>query len=97
MPCPAAISCARQVSLGCQSDDSPAVATKRRDRNLPVPLQPRTSGTLGDDFATTLLAMAGHDLGQPLQIITSAHEALLTMLDNEEERTELPRALLQLI
>jgi hypothetical protein len=40
-------------------------------------LQPGTSGTLGDDFATTLLAMVGHDLGQPLQIITSAQSPAL--------------------
>ena len=89
MTCPAAISRARQMSLGCQSDDSPVVATKCRDRNLLVPLEPRMSGTLGDDFASTLLAMAGHDLRQPLQIITNAHEALLAMLGSEEERTEL--------
>jgi two-component system phosphate regulon sensor histidine kinase PhoR len=52
-------------------------------------LRPREPGTLGDDFATTLLAMAGHDLGQPLQIITSAHDALLRMLDSEGQRAEL--------
>src|SRR4051812_11817075 len=57
--------------------------------NQPVDLMRRPSNMLGNNIATTVLAMAGHDLRQPLQIITSAHDVLLTMLDNEKERTEL--------
>jgi signal transduction histidine kinase len=44
------------------------------------------------DFSATLLAMAGHDLRQPLQVITSAHDVLAQTLDSEEQREELTRA-----
>jgi signal transduction histidine kinase len=44
------------------------------------------------DFSATLLAMAGHDLRQPLQVITSAHDVLAQTLDREEQREELMRA-----
>jgi two-component system, OmpR family, phosphate regulon sensor histidine kinase PhoR len=43
-------------------------------------------------FLATLLAMAGHDLRQPLQLITSAHDVLTTMLREKEQRNELARA-----
>src|SRR6267378_691218 len=43
-------------------------------------------------FLATLLAMAGHDLRQPLQLITSAHDVLATMLRDKEQREELARA-----
>jgi two-component system phosphate regulon sensor histidine kinase PhoR len=43
-------------------------------------------------FLTTLLAMAGHDLRQPLQVITSAHDVLAPMLRDKEQREELARA-----
>jgi two-component system phosphate regulon sensor histidine kinase PhoR len=59
----------------------------------------RIGNTLSDDeghapsdFSTTLLAMAGHDLRQPLQLITSAHDVLALTLDSEEQREELIRA-----
>jgi signal transduction histidine kinase len=44
------------------------------------------------DFSATLLAMAGHDLRQPLQLITSAHDVLAQTLDSAEQREELVRA-----
>jgi two-component system, OmpR family, phosphate regulon sensor histidine kinase PhoR len=44
------------------------------------------------DFSATLLAMAGHDLRQPLQLITSAHDVLAQTLDRQEQREELTRA-----
>lgn len=43
-------------------------------------------------FSATLLAMAGHDLRQPLQIITSAHDVLAKTLKSAEQREELTRA-----
>src|SRR5712672_3395956 len=43
-------------------------------------------------FLATLLAMAGHDLRQPLQLITSAHDVLATMLRTKEQRQELAEA-----
>jgi signal transduction histidine kinase len=48
--------------------------------------------TFESGFLATLLAMAGHDLRQPLQLITSAHEVLATMLRGKEQRNELARA-----
>src|ERR1700724_2687331 len=44
------------------------------------------------DFSATLLAMAGHDLRQPLQVITSAHDVLAETLASEEQQEELSRA-----
>lgn len=46
----------------------------------------------GRDFSATLLAMAGHDLRQPLQLIMSAHDVLATMLGSAEQREELAQA-----
>jgi two-component system phosphate regulon sensor histidine kinase PhoR len=45
-----------------------------------------------NDFSATLLAMAGHDLRQPLQVITNAHDALARSQMSEEQREELMRA-----
>src|SRR5258707_5209568 len=44
------------------------------------------------EFSATLLAMAGHDLRQPLQVITSAHDVLARILHGAEHREELRRA-----
>jgi two-component system phosphate regulon sensor histidine kinase PhoR len=44
------------------------------------------------DFSAMLLAMAGHDLRQPLQLITSAHDVLAQTLASDEQREELARA-----
>jgi two-component system phosphate regulon sensor histidine kinase PhoR len=45
-----------------------------------------------NDFHGVLLAMAGHDLRQPLQAIMSAHEWLARRLDTGSEREYLRRA-----
>src|SRR5260370_26213379 len=52
----------------------------------------READQAASDFSATLLAMAGHDLRQPLQLITSAHDVLAPTLDGEEQREELARA-----
>src|SRR4051812_6677955 len=52
----------------------------------------RDAGQVDGNFLTTLLAMAGHDLRQPLQVITSAHDVLAQILDSEEQREELMQA-----
>src|SRR2546423_13014299 len=52
----------------------------------------RDAGQADRDFSATLLAMAGHDLRQPLQLITSAHDVLALTLGSEEQREELTRA-----
>jgi two-component system phosphate regulon sensor histidine kinase PhoR len=46
----------------------------------------------GSNFSATLLAMAGHDLRQPLQVITSAHDVLVRNLYSEEQLEKLMRA-----
>ena len=51
-----------------------------------------TRSQADSDFSATLLAMAGHDLRQPLQVITSAHDVLAQTLASEEQREELIRA-----
>jgi two-component system phosphate regulon sensor histidine kinase PhoR len=43
-------------------------------------------------FPATLLALAGHDLRQPLQVITSAHDVLAALLRGKEQRKELVQA-----
>jgi signal transduction histidine kinase len=52
----------------------------------------RDADQAASDFSSTLLAMAGHDLRQPLQVVTSAHDILALTLDGEEQRQELMRA-----
>ena len=52
----------------------------------------RDAGPAGCDFSATLLAMAGHDLRQPLQVITSAHDVLAQMVHGDAQREELARA-----
>jgi len=50
------------------------------------------AGQARSDFSATLLAIAGHDLRQPLQVITSAHDILAQTLASEEQREELAHA-----
>jgi signal transduction histidine kinase len=45
-----------------------------------------------EEFSATLLAMAGHDLRQPLQLIVGAHDTLARTLRGSEHRKELARA-----
>ena len=40
----------------------------------------RGADRVDSNFSATLLAMAGHDLRQPLQLITSAHDVLAQTL-----------------
>ncbi len=52
----------------------------------------RDADQADSDFSATLLAMAGHDLRQPLQVITSAHDVLARTPVSEDQREELRRA-----
>jgi two-component system phosphate regulon sensor histidine kinase PhoR len=45
-----------------------------------------------EEFSATLLAMAGHDLRQPLQLIVGAHDKLAQSLHDSKQREELARA-----
>jgi two-component system phosphate regulon sensor histidine kinase PhoR len=67
----------------------PAASWDTRRIGSPVS---RDADQADSDFSTTLLAMAGHDLRQPLQVITSAHDVLARTLASEEQREELIRA-----
>ena len=44
------------------------------------------------DFSATLLAIAGHDLRQPLQLIVGAHDKLARNLHGSQQRKELAQA-----
>jgi two-component system, OmpR family, phosphate regulon sensor histidine kinase PhoR len=52
----------------------------------------RGADQVDSNFSATLLAMAGHDLRQPQQVIASAHDVLAQILASEEQREELVRA-----
>jgi signal transduction histidine kinase len=49
------------------------------------------AGSVNSNFFAALLAIAGHDLRQPLQVITSAHDVLARLVDGER-REELAQA-----
>jgi two-component system phosphate regulon sensor histidine kinase PhoR len=62
----------------CTGDRMPVV---KSGETQPIsPLGAEASRYAHFDFAATLLAIAGHDLRQPLQLVTSAHEVLATTL-----------------
>src|SRR5260370_32248852 len=52
----------------------------------------RDADQADSDFSATLLAMAGHDLRQPLQVITSARDVLAQTIACNEQQEELMRA-----
>ncbi len=52
----------------------------------------RVSDPIASGFLATVLAMAGHDLRQPLQIIRGVHDILGKLLDRDDEREELDQA-----
>jgi two-component system phosphate regulon sensor histidine kinase PhoR len=67
----------------------------RFDRPIPLislPDYARRGGEVDGGFAATLLAMAAHDLRQPLQVITGAHDLLARILSSDDQREELARA-----
>ena len=49
----------------------------------------RPASTLDAEFLATLVAIAGHDLRQPLQCIKSAHNVLAALLHTEEQWRQL--------
>lgn len=61
-----------------------------------IPSTPRVRPSIAQagssDFLLTLMAMAGHDLRQPLQLITSAHDILARMQLTKGQRRELVQA-----
>jgi two-component system phosphate regulon sensor histidine kinase PhoR len=57
----------------------------------PVTAATGSSEVADADFCATLLAMAGHDLRQPLQVISAANEILARSLRTDAERLQLAR------
>jgi two-component system, OmpR family, phosphate regulon sensor histidine kinase PhoR len=51
----------------------------------------RAAGS-NNDLCAALLAIAGHDLRQPLQVIVGAHDILAKMLEGRDEQFQLARA-----
>src|SRR6267154_2751553 len=45
-----------------------------------------------NDLCAALLAIAGHDLRQPLQVIVGAHDILAKTLERRDEKFQLARA-----
>ena len=68
-----------------------AVPAGRDTPGIDTPVS-RDADQAFSDFSATLLAMAGHDLRQPLQLITSAHDVLARSLSSDEQREQLTRA-----
>lgn len=68
-----------------------ALGRDRRVRDSNISVLPDANPGEGILFAA-LLAMAGHDLRQPLQLITSAHEMLARLVDGDEQRRQLIQA-----
>lgn len=66
-------------------------ALKGREGGITA-MQVELMRTIYTDFSATLLSIAGHDLRQPLQIITSAHDVLGALLREQKQREELARA-----
>jgi two-component system phosphate regulon sensor histidine kinase PhoR len=52
----------------------------------------RDADQFHSNFPATLLAMAGHDLRQPLQVITNVHDFLGGFVHSDDQREELARA-----
>jgi len=80
-----------ETSMGVQSpaiSDLPTGCAPRR----PSGSVDRSASQADSNFLATLLAMAGHDLRQPLQVITSAHDVLAQTPLSDEQQEELMRA-----
>jgi two-component system phosphate regulon sensor histidine kinase PhoR len=82
---------AQSTIAGFQDDRFRGLPRQRRLGRIDCAVS-READQADSDFSATLLAMAGHDLRQPLQVITSAHDVLAQTLDSEEQREELSRA-----
>src|SRR5438045_2913072 len=50
------------------------------------------AATSDNDLCAALLAIAGHDLRQPLQVIVGAHDILAKTLEGRDEKFQLARA-----
>jgi two-component system phosphate regulon sensor histidine kinase PhoR len=78
-------------TTGCFSPPPSALSTGWDSRDVGITMA-RQADPVHTKFPATLLAMAGHDLRQPLQVITSAHDVLARIVRSGEQREELARA-----
>ena len=84
---------ARELRDGAERAGSPSVS---RGAGVSAqqngdPVSP-AAGVIASDLLATLLPMAGHDLRQPLQLIVSAHDVLMTMRLDNAQREQLAQA-----
>jgi two-component system phosphate regulon sensor histidine kinase PhoR len=77
------------LGLSRRRPSAPSGEWASRDVHIP---KCRDAELVQESFPATLLAMAGHDLRQPLQVITSAHDVLARIVDSGPQREELARA-----
>src|SRR5438132_14182008 len=85
---------AARGGIRAMADDAsdPKVSPANSALTESTPIQ-RAGDILGtDDFYETVLAMASHDLRQPLQLIISAQELLARRLTTSPERDHLERS-----
>jgi light-regulated signal transduction histidine kinase (bacteriophytochrome) len=81
-PVPAELDCRdKNWTAAMRLTEAPSDDRERRERELQQ----------ANDFHRVLLAMAGHDLRQPLQIILSTYEWLPRRLETSSEREYLRR------
>jgi signal transduction histidine kinase len=84
---------ARELCDGAERAGAPSVprgaGTSPQQNSDPVS---RAAEVVASDFLATLLAMASHDLRQPLQLIVSAHDVLTTMRLDNTQREQVAQA-----
>jgi len=78
-------------TIGLSSPRPSALCAGWEGGNLGIAMS-RDADTGKSYFLATLLAIAGHDLRQPLQMITNAHDVLARTVHSGEQREELAEA-----
>jgi len=78
-------------TIGLSSPRPSALCAGWEGGNVGIAMS-RDADTGKSYFLATLLAIAGHDLRQPLQMITNAHDVLARTVHSGEQREELAEA-----
>src|SRR5262245_30724876 len=73
------------------ADNENAPAAGRRGLSTPHVAAPAAMGGMPQDLSSAVIAMAGHDLRQPLQVIIAAHDFLARSLSGGEGQIQLAR------
>jgi signal transduction histidine kinase len=80
-----------ETTIGLPSPLPSVLRAGWADRDVGIAIG-QDAGLANRNFLATLLAMAGHDLRQPLQVITSAHDVLARIVHSDQQREELAQA-----